>query len=274
MTEIKAKDAQGLFESKNGAVSGPWTRVGTQHMRTARWMDVYWLVVRDNTSLYGVEYQEPLTENQESEYPWYGADGDTLLPLTPLYARQVTRTEYDDSIPPAISEPAPRPTMNRAGLIKTKLYGEAIAAAAAALLKEEARLEWTENETAISYALPNGAGSGSTAITQDSLEIIDPKEFMAWLVEKHPSEVVTEPAVRNPTWLTEARKLWLAEAKKGGDLPAGTKMAPGGAFKTLAITPDQRIKARLAAGAQAMLGSGTLPGQDDLWTYATEGPDD
>jgi hypothetical protein len=273
MTQIKAKDAQGLFESEDGAVSGPWARVGIQHMRTARWMEVYWLVVLGPCGLYGVEYQEPLTEDQESEYPWYGADGDSLLPLTPLYARQVTRTEYDDT-PPAVSEPAPRPTMNRAGLIKTKLYGEAIAAAAAALLKREAELEWTENETAISYALPNGAGSGSTAITQDSLEIVDPKAFMAWLIEHHPSEVVTEPAVRNSPWLTEARKLWLSGAKKGGDLPPGTKMAPGGAFRTLAITPDQGIKARLSAGAQAMLSAGTLPNQDDLWTYATEGPDD
>lgn len=165
--------------------------------------------------------------------------------------------------------------MNRAGLIKTKLYGEAIAAAAAKLLKGEAELEWTENETAMSYALPNGAGNAATHITQTSLEIIDEAAFWAWLREIHPSEVIDVPTVRNPKWLTEARQQWVAAALTGNaDLPGGTKLAPGGEFKTLAITPDQRIKARLAAGAQAMLGSGTLPSQDDLWTYATEGPDD
>jgi hypothetical protein len=77
-----------------GHTAGPWMFVGTQHVRTARWEEVYWMVVREqNTSdLYGVEYREGLTENQETEYPW--EESEAPLSLVRLYSHEVTTFEY------------------------------------------------------------------------------------------------------------------------------------------------------------------------------------
>lgn len=99
MTEkiINREHAADLYcegEPTPGDTAGPWMYVGTQHVRTARWEEVYWLVVREqNTSdLYGLEYREGLTECQETILPW-DEDGGPLN-LVPVEPHVVTTTEY------------------------------------------------------------------------------------------------------------------------------------------------------------------------------------
>ncbi len=84
--EQLANDTPGEF--------GPWAYVGTQHVRNTRWEEVHWLVVREahTGDLYGPEYRIGLTEDQSNDLPW--DDGDDPLPLTRLYAHEVTRVEY------------------------------------------------------------------------------------------------------------------------------------------------------------------------------------
>lgn len=95
---IDPQHAYDLFAdgcAEPGHTAGPWMFVGTQHVRTARWEEVYWMVVREqNTSdLYGVEYREGLTENQETGYPWDDDDAKPL-PLVPVTVHEVRTVEY------------------------------------------------------------------------------------------------------------------------------------------------------------------------------------
>lgn len=94
---IEREHAADLYCDGNptpGATAGPWMYIATQHVRTARWEEVYWLVVREqNTSdLYGLEYREGLTESQETILPW-DEDGGPLSMLR-VDVHTVTTTEY------------------------------------------------------------------------------------------------------------------------------------------------------------------------------------
>lgn len=90
---IHPDHAAEMYDCSNGATAGPWTRVGRQHIRTSRWMEIYYLVVADEEGRYwGIRFDEGLTEEQENELPWDKAE--TPLPLTRLYPHKVTTTEY------------------------------------------------------------------------------------------------------------------------------------------------------------------------------------
>jgi hypothetical protein len=83
---------------KTTSKAGPWSLIGRQHIRTARWEEVYWLVVSDEDGdIYGVEYREGLTEEQETTCPWEGSNEP--LPLTRLYPHTVTTVEYRTKVP-------------------------------------------------------------------------------------------------------------------------------------------------------------------------------
>lgn len=69
-----------------------WTFVADQHIRTSRWHERYYMVLRNEAGeLWGVEYAEGLTESQESEYPW---EDENLVPAVRLHPHEVTTTEY------------------------------------------------------------------------------------------------------------------------------------------------------------------------------------
>lgn len=92
---ILAEHAAELHEiDEPGTTAGPWTHVGRQHVRTSRWHEYYYLVVRDETGgHWGVLFGEGLTESQEHNLPWED-DESAELPLTRLYPHEVIRVEY------------------------------------------------------------------------------------------------------------------------------------------------------------------------------------
>ncbi|MFI1195496.1 hypothetical protein ACH4T9_19875 [Micromonospora sp. NPDC020750] len=106
MTTIEPDHAEQLHEDGGaGATAGPWTWAGTQHVRQSRWHDIYWLVVRNEAGEHwGLSYRVGLTENQEHELPWEGADGP--LTLTRLHAHEVVRVEYRTTPPAEGGEPS------------------------------------------------------------------------------------------------------------------------------------------------------------------------
>lgn len=82
-------------EQEPDATAGPGTFVAVHPVRKTRWEEVLWLVVRETATgdLYGLEYREGLTEEQETTYPWDEHD-DAPLPLVALTAHEVTTVDY------------------------------------------------------------------------------------------------------------------------------------------------------------------------------------
>lgn len=101
---ILGEHAGELYElGEVGATAGPWTYVGRQHIRTRRWSDQYYLVVRDaEGEHWGLVFDEGLTESQENDLPWDDDGGE--LSLTRLYPHEVVRVEYRTT-PPKGGEP-------------------------------------------------------------------------------------------------------------------------------------------------------------------------
>lgn len=73
---------------------GGFFRVASQHVRTARWEEIYYLVLSEAETgdVYGLEYRQGLTESQETEYPW--EESEAPLSLVRLYPHEVTTVEY------------------------------------------------------------------------------------------------------------------------------------------------------------------------------------
>lgn len=98
MTETKtitAEEAETLHQSEPGTTAGPWTYVDQQHVRTRRWSEQYYLVVMDSDGQHwGLAFDEPLTEMQETEWPWENKPDDAPLSLVRLYAHEVRTVEY------------------------------------------------------------------------------------------------------------------------------------------------------------------------------------
>ena len=98
---ISPEAAEYLYdlEDDDGRGTGGYFRVTAQHVRTARWEEVFWLVVADAETgdTYGLEYREGLTEEQETTFPWETTDQP--LPLVRLYPREVTTVVYGTKAP-------------------------------------------------------------------------------------------------------------------------------------------------------------------------------
>lgn len=96
MTTIDPQHAADLHEGEDGDNAGPWTRVGEQHIRTARWMEHYYLVVSNEAGeTFGLPYAVGLTEEQEHDLPW--EEIDEPLTLVRLYPHRVTTTVYRET---------------------------------------------------------------------------------------------------------------------------------------------------------------------------------
>lgn len=91
ITPAEAAELHEVEEPSHRA--GNWLFVAKQHTRTARWEEVYWLVVKSVGSgrTYGLEFREGLTEEQESTYPWERRTEP--LPLVRLYPHEVVRAD-------------------------------------------------------------------------------------------------------------------------------------------------------------------------------------
>lgn len=161
--------------------------------------------------------------------------------------------------------------MNRRDLMRIKAYAEAMAKAAALLLKDEARHEFDANQTAIT-ATVKGEMTGSTSVSNPSLQVEDLQAFLAWLRKNHAAgqtEVIEVLTVRNQEWLTR----WLQSRAHGimlgqEDAPPGTKLDEGGRFVTFSVTVDPGVKRHLEQIALRSLGEGFTYDTEGLWYAA------
>lgn len=110
---IPVEQAADLFEQtrrraegdeKATVTVGPWSYVITQLDRVSRWMNCYWMVLRneDDGTFWGVFYQEGRTELQEDQYPWIESrlqKPPGFCELVQLYPRTVTTVEFAPHTP-------------------------------------------------------------------------------------------------------------------------------------------------------------------------------
>lgn len=159
--------------------------------------------------------------------------------------------------------------MNRAEVIMRYLAHRAAAAAFREALEADARAELEEHQTAPTWRLP--FATVPTAVEHDGVEIVDETKLITYLERKHPDEVKTVKAVRNPQWLG----LLLNEAAERGapagedpeqrivdadgeEIP-GVKFRPGGRFKSISVVPTDALRRRLAKVAESYInGDGPL----------------
>jgi hypothetical protein len=156
-------------------------------------------------------------------------------------------------------------SMSRADLMRVQVMGVALAAAARDLLEGEAREEWEgPNRTRVTWNSPGFVAAAS--ITNQTLEVIDDQEFLAWVSERHPSEVIMVRRARNTEWLKQLRDQLATEVAAGReDAPPGTKLYDGEEFKTLAITPDRELKRAMFEAARMAIMQGVWPDAPSMW---------
>ncbi|MEU8264445.1 hypothetical protein AB0C02_27965 [Micromonospora sp. NPDC048999] len=99
MTTISAEHAEELFESSDGEVVGPWTRVTEVAHEARRWMQGHSLILRDEAGAHwSLDYDLGLTEEQPHELPW--RNGVDPVELARVWPHEVVRVEYRTT-PPA-----------------------------------------------------------------------------------------------------------------------------------------------------------------------------
>jgi hypothetical protein len=106
----------------------------------------------------------------------------------------------------------------------------------------------------------------AASITNRTLEVIDDQEFLAWVSEQHPSEVIMVRRARNTEWLKQLRDQLAADVAAGReDAPPGTKLYDGDEFKALAITPDRELKRAMFEAARIAIMQGVWPDAPSMW---------
>jgi hypothetical protein len=95
--EFQERDDTAEAAADSEPVNG-WSVVGSSHVRTARWEEVYWLVLREEATgeTWGAEYRIGLTENQSDWLPWDedSAPSRKPVPLVRLDRRERTVVDY------------------------------------------------------------------------------------------------------------------------------------------------------------------------------------
>lgn len=160
--------------------------------------------------------------------------------------------------------------MNRVEKLRALAAFEAAAGAIRAELKEEAAALHTKDGVVPSWKTTDGTTAVSS-VRHDRVEVIDPDEFLAWLVEHRPHMVKSVVVPISP----DSVKRLLADFAEDGpmrdpetgavpvlkpgetaqpavDVP-GLEFVKGGAFNTVTITFDAQAKKRVAAAARAWL---------------------
>lgn len=147
------------------------------------------------------------------------------------------------------------------------LAHKAAAAAFRAALEADARAEYEEQGTAPTWRVP--FATVPTSVEHDGVEVVDETKVIEYLKRKHPGEVKTVVVVRNPTWLgnllataAERGLTSLIETDEidklsnpkivdedGEEIP-GVAWRPGGAFKSISVTPTDRMRRELAKMAK------------------------
>lgn len=99
MTTIPSKLVDDLFYVDVDGVVDDWTRRADQRISTGRWRERRRLVIEDpNSDLWGIDYSQALTENQDHVRPWEDSDKVTAVRV---YPHAVTETVYrTEPVPP------------------------------------------------------------------------------------------------------------------------------------------------------------------------------
>lgn len=94
-TEVPSVVAAALLY---GGETGGWAWEANEEGDDRRWSRTNTLVIRrlSDDTLWGINYEEGLTENQENEYPWkpYSGTRPETVTAVRVYAYKVTVTEY------------------------------------------------------------------------------------------------------------------------------------------------------------------------------------
>jgi len=141
--------------------------------------------------------------------------------------------------------------VNRAELTRGIVACETLARELRAALTADARSEFDEQGTAPTWRLPGL--TVSTAMTADSVAVVDEAAFTAWVAKAYPTEVETVTAVR-PAF----RAKLLGDAAGRGDPPCsadgevipGVEFRPGGEFRAVSVRPSSGLRSQLAAKAK------------------------
>lgn len=141
--------------------------------------------------------------------------------------------------------------MNRAEVARAIAACEALAKELRGALSADAAAEYAEQGTAPTWRMPGLTVIAATS--NDAVSVVDEAVFTAWVAQRYPTEVVTEPTVR-PAF----RAKLLAEAVKRGDPPCddegeiipGLEYRPGGEFRSIAVKPSSTLRARLHTAAR------------------------
>lgn len=95
ITADQADEILDASHGKPGEKIGAFTYVATIKGDQRRWMQGITIVISDQDgAFWGLDYDEGLTENQESYYPWRGYGARTDVELDRMYPHTITRTVY------------------------------------------------------------------------------------------------------------------------------------------------------------------------------------
>lgn len=149
----------------------------------------------------------------------------------------------------------------RATLAQDALFWSAVADAAKekaqqarAALDLQARAELERDGTAPTWRIP-GVGTVPLALTSDSVDVTDPRAYLAWVRDRYPTEIETVVQVR-PAFDKALRE---AAAKRGaacddeGTVIPGLTFRPGGAPRGVSIRPSADAKTTAARTAGEFL---------------------
>ncbi len=154
---------------------------------------------------------------------------------------------------------------NRADLAHEAVFWAAVAEQAAARAKparagqeEQARAELARDGVAPTWRIP-GLGTVPLAVTQPSVTVVDEQAYLAWVAERHPTEVEEVVRVRAAFDADLRRQLAAAECDPpctpGGEVIPGLSFRPGGQPAGVSVRATSAAKATALAVARDVLDS-------------------
>jgi hypothetical protein len=178
--------------------------------------------------------------------------------------------------------------LTRAQMLDAMLAHRAVAAELERLLKEANCASFTAG--AVETWKFDGIGVVAGRTTNDAVTVVDLAALIAYVQDTHPCEVVMVPQLRNPKWLdvlfdtlepvppVDGDGPWKPKAgetadvvDRDGRIVPGVVWRKGGAWSSVAITPDSARRRELTAAAQEAVERGVpMPGLLDLGRSASQ----
>lgn len=140
--------------------------------------------------------------------------------------------------------------MNRAEMTRGIVACETLAKELRAALTADARGESEEQGTAPTWRLPGL--TVSSAMSSDSVAVVDEAAFTAWVAKAYPTEIETVTAVRpafRAKLLGDAAGRGEPVCAEDGEVIPGVEFRPGGEFRAVSVRPTSALRSQLAAKA-------------------------